>query len=196
MEEYDELSPQDDKDKTKRETNRQHTLKRLDYIFNKLKFFVDNATDIFRNPNKIISAKIVEYKTKLEKINKLINRYHEEYIEKIKQDLFSLISAIWIHEESGIFEICNTALLMDIYYSVVGVNEPLKVFKEVNWDFGKKEFERKIEILAPYWAWLWLIAKETSDNNREQNFIYRGIGFNADREYTQGKNYRFGNFKE
>ena len=72
MEEYDALSPSDYKDKPKSETNSQLTHKRICFIFDKLKFFIENAMDVFKNPNKIISAKIVEYKTKIEKINKLI----------------------------------------------------------------------------------------------------------------------------
>ena len=83
---------------------------------------------------------------------------------------------------------------MDIYYSVVGVDEPLSDFKDVNWNFIKDSFEDKIKILIHYWACLWLIAELKTESNKS-NIIYRGIAFNSERKYTKGKNYRFGNFR-
>ena len=197
MKEYDDIQPSNEEVeevKGQEETIIILSQEQMIFILGKLKSFVDQVSEVYKNYNSQIDEKVKEYSRKLDKISNFINNAKNKSEDK-KNKLFSLISEIWITHITGIFEICNTALLMDIYYSLLKVDEPLNVFSQINWDFAKKDFKKKIKILAPYWAWLWLMTKATSDK-RMKNTIYRGIGFKADRKYIKGKNYRFGNFKK
>ena len=72
-------------------------------------------------------------------------------------------------------------------------SKPLKVFKNVNWDFTENGLKRNAKILMNYLSWLWMIAKLSPDS-KESITIFRGINYKADRKYALNRNYRFDNF--
>ena len=118
---------------------------------------------------------------------------NNEDIYNIKKSLFKLIYIIWINYDIPIYEIWNDVILIDIYYSSCTADMQPKDFYIGNWDFTKKDFEEKIEILGSFWVWLWLIAKICS-NSWKSNTVYRGLSFKTDKIYEVGKCYRFGNY--
>ena len=85
-----------------------------------------------------------------------------ENYDIIKSKIDNLISKIWISELTGIYEMWNASILMDIYYNVIGAHNPLEEFFSINWDLTFENLNYTIDILLPYWAWLWLLAKESN----------------------------------
>ena len=110
-----------------------------------------------------------------------------------KISLFNLIYIIWTNYDIHIFEIWNYFILIDLYYSINPADlKPQDLIIE-DWDFTKKDFKEKIEILGSFWVWLSLMTKIFSDSWKSR-VVYRGLSFKTDKNYEVGKCYRFGNY--
>ena len=108
---------------------------------------------------KIFKNEINSYKKDLNIIFRLIQR--KENYNKIKLKIDDLVSKIWISELTGIYQICNAILLMDIYYNIIGAKKPLKVFKYINCDLSSDILSEKLDIILPYCAWLTFLTKDS-----------------------------------
>ena len=181
------------KEETKEEeTKSQFNRKQLYFMINKLEYFLSNVNVIYDDYNSKIEGHIKGYKNDLDIIKSKLKNI--KIINSLKDELFNLISKIWIRHDINLYKICNIALLMDIYYSVLLCKKPPKFLKIENCDFSYDKFDTKLKVLLRYWAWLWLMLKETSDI-REAGSFYRGIGYDSKEEYTLGNKYRFGNYE-
>ena len=102
----------------------------LKFIHQKLQHFINKVHKVFKKPNINIKNEIENYKEASKEIQQKIED-NQDWNE-IEENISSLISEIWKSEITGIFVICNTSLLMDIYYTVLDAKEPPLIFEDVN----------------------------------------------------------------
>ena len=163
----------------------------IQFILKKLNYFLNNVNKIYKSIiNKEIKDILEDLKKKLKIINNMINQNQD--INSIQKSLFYLIYTIWTNYDIPIFEIWNAAMIIDLYYLGKKSDRLPKGLCIENWDFTRKGFKEKIEILGSYWVWLWLAAKIIS-NSWKPSVVYRGLSYKSEKTYEVGKIYSFGN---
>ena len=95
----------------------------------KLNDFLDNISKVFISINSKQDEIIKSFKDKLENGDPLV-----------------ITGKLWISEYLRLFEVCNAAILTDLYYAVVNTKEEPIFFKNANFNKSSNGLRRRIEI--------------------------------------------------